>query len=214
MTTHRTVLIGLLIIALSFVAGIYFYPQLPAVVASHWDTQGNVNGTMGKFWGTFLFPVLLAVLFVVFLIIPRLDPKHENIEKFRSHFNGFILFMMGLFFYMELLAIAYNIGMHFHIVRWLVPAFALFFYYIGVLLSHARRNWFIGIRTPWTLESEHVWNKTHVLGAKLFKVAALLALVGVFFPVVAFWFVVIPVVVFAMWSIIYSYVAFREEKGR
>ena len=74
----------LMSIVLTLVAigvGIYFYPMLPERVASHWGVNGEVNGYMPRFWGAFLLPVVFAFLSALFIVIPRIDPKKENIKK-------------------------------------------------------------------------------------------------------------------------------------
>jgi uncharacterized membrane protein len=93
----------------------------------------------------------------------------------------------------------------------MVPAFSVLFYYAGVLTENAKQNWFIGIRTPWTLSSEAVWNKTHKLGGKLFKLAALIGLLGLLVPDYAIWMVIIPVLLVAAYTMVYSYVEFQKE---
>jgi len=80
----KTNILALLIVLSSFAVGIYLYPQLPQNMASHWNLQGEVNGYMSKFWGTFLLPIILLSLFVLFLIIPKLDPLKENIAQFKK----------------------------------------------------------------------------------------------------------------------------------
>jgi uncharacterized membrane protein len=212
MKNHQAALIGFIVVAISFIVGAYFYPQLPTTIAAHWNAQGVANGFMGKFWGVFMLPIISLVIFVIFMIIPIIDPRHENIEKFRHQFHLFMLFMLAFFLYLEGLVIFYNLGAPFNMVRLLAPAIAVLFFAVGSLLSHARRNWFVGIRTPWTLESETVWNKTHALGGTLFKIAAFVALVGLVFPAYTFWFVVVPVIAFAVWTIVYSYVEYQREQ--
>jgi uncharacterized membrane protein len=87
------------------------------------------------------------------------------------------------------------------------------FYYVGVVCEHSKRNWFIGIRTPWTLSSDRVWEKTHKIGGRLFKAAGVVALIGVFFQRHAVWFILIPVLSVAVYTILYSYLEYqREEK--
>jgi len=63
----------------------------------------------------------------------------------------------------------------------MVPALGILFYYCGILIENAKRNWFIGIRTPWTLSNEKVWERTHKIGGKLFKIAGLIAFLWYFF---------------------------------
>ena len=94
----------------------------------------------------------------------------------------------------------------------LVPAFGILFYYCGVLVEKAEKNWFIGIRTPWTLSSDSVWKKTHVLGGKLFKASGLVALLGIFFKDWAFFLAIVPAIFLSIYTILYSYFEYQKEK--
>jgi uncharacterized membrane protein len=202
------------IILVSFAIGIYLYPQMPDPMPSHWNAAGEADGYMPKFWGLFLMPLISLALFGLFLLIPRIDPMKANIQKFRKYFDRFIALIMGFFLYIYLLTILWAFGFTFNFIYAMVPAFSALFYYAGVLTENAKQNWFIGIRTPWTLSSEKVWDKTHRLGGKLFKVAALIGLVGLLFPDYAIWFVIIPIILVAAYTIVYSYVEFQKESVR
>ena len=94
----------------------------------------------------------------------------------------------------------------------MVPALGILFYFVGIVTEKAKRNWFIGIRTPWTLSSDIVWNKTHKIGGKLFKIAALIAFSGLFFPKYAILLVIVPVILVALYTIVYSYFEYKKQK--
>ena len=200
------------VILLSFIVGAYFYSSMPDLMASHWNERGEVNGYMPKFWGLFLMPILSAGMLLLFVAIPRIDPMKENIAQFRKYFDGFIALMILFLFYIYLLSLYWNLGGRFNFIVAIVPAFAALFYYMGILIEHAKRNWFIGIRTPWTLSSEKVWDATHKRGGKLFKIAAIIALLGIFFESYAIWFVIAPVLLVAVYTFVYSYVLWKNEK--
>jgi uncharacterized membrane protein len=93
-------------------------------------------------------------------------------------------------------------------VQFLSPAMAILFYFTSVLIGHSKRNWFVGIRTPWTMSSPKVWKKTHAIGAKLFKLVALFSFFGVFFPNLAFYLLFIPLIITMIFVFIYSYVLY------
>lgn len=200
----------ILIIIISFAIGFYFYPQMPDKLASHWNAQGMVDGYMSKFWVLFLMPFITLAMFVLFIIIPKIDPLKANIEKFRKYFDTFIILIIAFLFYLYILTIIWNSGIEFNMIRLLAPAFGVIFYYAGVLIGKAKRNWFIGIRTPWTLSNEKVWDKTHKLGGKLFKVAGVIALFGIIFQEYAIWLVLIPVIAVAIYTVIYSYFEYKK----
>jgi len=207
----KSELIIFIIILLSFAVGIYLYPQMPAKMASHWNIRGEVDGYMSKFWGLFLMPLISVGMFLLFVLIPKIDPLKANIEKFRKYFDGFIVLVMIFLFYIYLLTIFWNIGLRFNMGQLMIPAMAILFYYCGILIENAKRNWSIGIRTPWTLSNEKVWDKTHQLGGKLFKIVGIVAFLGIIFPNYAFFLILFPVIAVSIYTVIYSYFKYRKE---
>lgn len=205
--------IVLLVIFVSFAIAFYYYPQMPNMMASHWGFKGEVNGYMSKFWGLFLMPILSLALFVLFLLIPQIDPLKANVAKFQKYFDGFILVFELFFVYIYLLTIFWNLGSRFDMIAALMPALAILFYYLGIMIGKAERNFFIGIRTPWTLSSDSVWNKTHQLGGKLFKAVAVITALGFFFPPYAFILMFVPIIGVSVYLTVYSYVEFKKEKN-
>lgn len=195
----------------SFAIGIYFYPQLPEEMASHWNAQGEADAHMPKFWGLFLFPSVLVGLSLLFIAIPVIDPLKENIEKFRGYYDGFVvlffLFMLSVYFQM----ILWNLGMEISPNLTLPIGLGLLFFYIGILCENAKRNWFIGIRTPWTLSSERVWEKTHKIGGKLFKIAGAIAFAGLLFRSHALFLALVPAILAAAYAVVYSYIEYQKE---
>ncbi len=197
-------------ILLSFLIGIYLNRYMPEMMASHWDIRGDVNGYMPKFWGLFLMPLLSIVLLALFLIIPAIDPLSENIEKFRNYFDAFVVLVISFLFYLHILTIFWNLGIEFSLPGFLAPAFGILFFYCGILISNAKRNWSIGIRTPWTLSSDKVWNETHELGGKLFKLTGLIGSLGMFFPEYAIILVIVPAIISAILTVVASYLFYQK----
>jgi uncharacterized membrane protein len=116
-------------------------------------------------------------------------------------------------FYIHLLTIFWNSGYTFNMLTFLSPALAILFYSTGILIENAKRNWFIGIRTPWTMSSDKVWDKTHKLGGKLFKIVGILALLAIFFESYAILIIVVPVIIVSIYTIVYSYFGYQKEKS-
>jgi len=203
-------IIGIIIV--SFAIGLYFYPQMPEKLASHWNTRGHVNGYMPKFWALFLMPFLSIGLFLLFIFIPKIDPLKNNIKKFRKHYDWFVVSVILFLFYIYLLTIFWNIGIKFNMTQFLMPGLAALFYCCGVLLKNVKRNWFIGIRTPWTLSNEKVWDKTHKIGGKLFKISGIIALIGIILPDYAPFFILVPVFFSVTYVFAYSYFEYRKVK--
>lgn len=206
--------IMLITIILSFLLSIYFYPKLPESIASHWNMFGEADGCTSRIWGVLLMPIILVIALVLFILIPKIDPLRANIEKFRKYYDEFMVVVALFFLYTHLLMLLWNIGIQFNMVQLLAPAFAVLLYYSAVATENAKRNWFIGIQTPWTLSSEKVWNKTHKLGGKLLKLAALISLLGVFIPSYAALLILIPIIIITVYVIFYSYVEYQKEAKR
>ena len=210
MSTKYTNIVLPLLVLIAAATGVFFYPSLPDTIVSHWNTAGEANGYMGKFWGVFLFPLIMLFTYGVYLLIPKIDPLKANIESFRKYYNAFWVLFSIFFLYIFFLSLTWNAGFEFDFSMALVPALAVFFFLIGVLLKHAKRNWFFGIRTPWTLSSDIVWDKTHQLGATLFKIIALVMLFGIAFPEQFIWFLIVPLFASVAYLLIYSYLEYQK----
>lgn len=200
----------LAIIAVSVLVGIFLYPYMPDLMASHWGITGQVDGYVGKNFGLFFMPVLSLFMYLLFRVLPLTDPYRKNFLQFEHYYNKFIIIIFSFLFYIYLLTIFWNLGYRFNLIRVLSPAFAVIFYYAGVLSANARRNWFVGIRTPWTLSSDTVWDKTHLVGGNLFKLSAVLALQGLFLPELAVYLILIPVLLTTATVFVYSYFVYRQ----
>jgi uncharacterized membrane protein len=184
---------------------------MPERVASHWNTKGEVDDYMSKFWGLFLMPIISTILLLLFIFMPKIDPLKANVEKFRKYFDNFIVLLIAFLFYLYLLTIFWNLNIKFSMIGFLAPAFGILFYYCGVLVENAKRNWFIGIRTPWTLSNEKVWDKTHKIGGKLFKIVGIIAFLGISFQNYALFLVLVPVILITIYTIVYSYIEYQKE---
>ena len=213
MTTKSTSIIALVLIALALLAGTVLWNQLPDQMASHWNANDQVDGTMTKFWGVFMMPLITLGMFGLFLIIPSIDPLKANIAQFRETFNLFIVLTIAFMLYIHGLTLAWSLGFtNFKMSTAMLPFMGLLFIAIGYLLRKAKRNFFIGIRTPWTLSSDSVWDKTHQLGSVLFMISGAFAIIGGFFGgITAFWFMFVPLIGSTIFLVVYSYVLYRDE---
>ncbi|OGO21645.1 MAG: hypothetical protein A2Y54_07945 [Chloroflexi bacterium RBG_16_51_16] len=214
MSTRNTIIFAIVLITGSLLAGVLLWDRFPNQMASHWNINDQVDGTMSRFWGVFILPVITTGMLLLFMIFPMIDPLKANIAKFRPIFNLFIVLIILFMTYIWTLTIFWNLGStNFKMSSAMLPAIGLLFLFLGYLLRKAKRNWFIGIRTPWTLSSDRVWDETHRLGSVLFYVCAILALAGYLFGSYSFWFVIIPTLSVSLFLIVYSYFAYRREQG-
>ncbi|WP_254533499.1 SdpI family protein [Natrinema gelatinilyticum] len=212
-TVHRFMLAAGLVV-LGGVASVVAAPAIPDQLVTHWNAAGEPDGMMSKPLALALVPGLSAVLLAVFAVLPRIDPLRENVAAFRPYYDWFVVIFMGFMIVVHVGVIAFNLGYEFDFTLLILGAIAGLFYYIGILLAHAERNWFVGIRTPWTLSSEEVWDRTHELGGRLFKLTALVTLIGLLFGEYAVYFLLMPALLTAAITVVYSYYLYEQlERG-
>ena len=213
MTLSERHYVGGGIVLLTAVASALAYPDLPAEMVTHWGTEGP-NDTMDRAVALTFLPALAAGIFLLFEVLPRLDPLGEHITDLGRYYDLLVVVVVGLLGYVHGLVILWNLGYDFAMVQAITPAVAVVYYVVGGVLERVEKNWFVGIRTPWTLSSDEVWEKTHERGAPLFKLAALVALAAVLVPEYAVYLLVVPVAMAALYLTVYSYVAYsRLESG-
>lgn len=207
-----------LIILASFIVGVIYYPNIPEQMPMHWNIHGEVDNYMSKDIGVFLFPGINLMLFILLIVLPKIDPRKKNYEQFNRVYV-ILRWSIVLFFSIIYLAtIFYSINDTEDIpelleISFIVPFLvSILFIIIGNYMGKLKDNFFVGIRTPWTLSSKTVWSKTHRLGGKLFVLSGLLGMIGSFIGGnLAFILLIVPIMATAIFIIIYSYVIFQKE---
>jgi uncharacterized membrane protein len=194
-----------------FVLTIAMYPAVPDRVVSHWNAAGQADGYMSKLWGLGLIPLIMTGFVALLAVLPRIDPYKKNYEKFGDYYEGFILLFVLFMLAIQVQIILWSTGYQISPNLTFPILIGILFIYIGFLLGHAEQNWFVGIRTPWTLSSETVWKKTHEIGGKLFKIAGVIAFAGVLAGEYAMWFILVPALAVAVFTVAYSYFEFQKE---
>lgn len=213
MSNKATTWISFTIIAVLIAVGLVLLPQLPEQVPSHWNDQGQVDGYSSKLSGILLMPGILLATLLLLLVVPSIDPRKANIAKFRPQYNIFILCFVLFLAYLYVLTLLAGLGVKIDMNRMLMPAFGLFFIFVGSMVRHAKRNYMIGIRTPWTLHSDVVWDQTHRVGGIAFMVAGAFTMLTVFVPQLAFPVMMVSVLLVAVGSIVYSYIFYRQVES-
>ncbi len=187
------------------------YPQLPDQVPSHWNIRGEVDGYQGQFGGAFFIPLMTLGIYLLMLVLPVIDPKRENYPRFRGAYTflrwGMVLFMAILYGVTILSALGYGVDVDVLIKAMVAGLFTI----IGNYMGQFRHNYFVGIKTPWTLANEEVWQKTHRMGGKLWVVCGLVCLAMA--PFKTAWAAAIffgAIMVMAIVPMVYSYLIFAR----
>jgi len=201
----------LVLIVFAFAIAFYVYPNLPDALPSHWNAQGDVDATTSKVWILFLLPSAMCALWGIFLFIPKVDPLKANIAEFRSYYDGFVVLILFFMIFLHLQLILRSQGTKIDLLKLMPFGMGLIFYYAGILCSHAKRNWFIGVRTPWTLSSDTVWAKTNKLGGMLFKLTGIISFFGVSYPGAAMYLISVPALITVVVVVVYSYNEYKKE---
>ncbi len=210
---NKPLIITLSAFLLSIALGVYLSPLMPDSMVSHWGITGEPNGYMPKAVALSLVPFIMLIMAGLFELFSHIDPLKENIASFRKEFDMFMIALVLFLFYIHILTLLWNMGITFNLGQWMLPAMGLLFWNIGTLLGKTKRNYFVGIRTPWTLANDTVWEKTHILGGKLFKVSGIVTALGTFAPMYGFILLLVTIVMSAFISIIYSYIVFKKESA-
>ncbi|MGG0485244.1 SdpI family protein [Priestia aryabhattai] len=197
---------------LTLVAWIIALPHLPATMPIHWGANGEADGFATKINAMILTVGIMVLIYFVIAFVPRIDPRKENYKYFSKTYNILLNAVLLLFFFVNMSTILQGLGYNVP-MSYIAPIMAgLVFIIIGNYLQRVRSNYFMGIRTPWTLSNENVWKKTHRLSGKLFFIGGLLILISAFLPdgyksVILWGSIVLCVAV----PYLYSYVAYKKE---
>ena len=200
------------LIILTFIVGVSLYPNLPERLPSHWNAKGEIDSWSGKNFAIFFYPFFTLGMYLLLTFVPLIDPLRKNYAKFAKPYFLFRTVFVSFFLFLYLYTLWAGLGTKININYFIPPVFSFFFIFIGLFLPKVKKNYFVGIRTPWTIHSEEVWDKTHKFGGKVFVVAGLISLLGSLFPNYIFWIFIIPILSAALISVVYSYFAFRKIK--
>jgi uncharacterized membrane protein len=204
----------LLFIALTLLISALVYDRLPDRVPSHWNSSGEVDGYSSRELGAFLLPLVALGIWALLRVIPRIDPRRENYEKFQGTYDLLIAGAVGFMCFMHLGILGFTLGLPIAVDRVIFGCAALLLILLGNLLPRARPNWFVGIRTPWTLSNDRVWERTHRVGGYAVAVAGVVMLATLFVAPTYMMHITIAVgMIMTVFVLGYSYVAWRQERG-
>jgi uncharacterized membrane protein len=167
----------LLILIAPFVLLAFTWSALPDRIPSHWNLKGEVNDSMGKFWGTMLLPIVNIGLAILLGSLPLFDPKKQAAGTMRAiRIMRLIMTTFLLALYVLTLEIALGAKANMSFVMFL--GLPLLFLAIGNYLPTVRPNYFVGVRTPWTLEDPENWRMTHKFTGKLWVISSVIVIIA------------------------------------
>lgn len=204
---------GILVAAVTAAISVWAYPRLPPTVATHWGLDGTPDGYSSRLMAVSIMPLVLVFMTVIFNVLPKVDPRRENYARFLSSYwliaNAVIVFLLVA----HAMIIASGLGFDVKIDRLMPLGVGLLFVFLGNYLTRVEPNWFVGIRTPWTLSSDSVWRRTHRTGGWLMVIGGLVLAASAFVPRPAFLVLfVATIVIVAVIPIVQSYVLWKREQ--
>src|SRR2546427_7253932 len=204
-----------LLLALMFLIAAITWVHAPDRVPTHWGANGEVNGYGGKFEGILLVPLVAVVIYLLFLLLPKIDPARENYARFAGAYPT-LRFTVLLFLTLVSFVVHLAIRGHRVPIETLIPVFVGgMFLVLGGVLRRVHPNWFVGIRTPWTLSSKRAWTKTHQVGGWVFSAGGVLLIVaGILHSSTAMIAMIVLVGAGMLGTVVYSYIVWRDDPDR
>lgn len=199
------------LILLAFIVSIISYRYLPDQVATHWGTNNQPDDYSSKLTAVLIMPLMSIFLYVMFYVVPKIDPKKENYQKFQKSYVLIIRAIITFMFIMHLVVLGNGLGYDINVGLITPIGVGLLFMLLGNYMPRFQHNYFIGIRTPWTLANEEVWRKTHQFTAKLFVIGGGIMVLASFLPD-PYNFIIFLVATFgaALGGILSSYLFFNQ----
>jgi len=213
MAIRRADVLGLALIGGVVVLAATLYGRLPATVPTHWNWAGQPDGFLPKPLGAFLLPLVAAVTWAVLAVLPALSPRGFSMERFRGTYDVLRTTIVGFLVLVAMAQLLVAAGWRLRLDVVIPVAVGLLLAILGNYMGKVRRNFFVGIRTPWTLASEEVWLRTHRVAGKLFAAAGVLVAAGGLLGA-GVWVLPLAVGVAALGSVAVSYVYFRQVERR
>lgn len=202
-----------IIIVLTIGLAFYYNSVLPDTVITHWNTAGEPDGWGSKNFQVLFTPLLMIGVWLLFTYLPKLDPKRKNYNDFINVYKGIQLLIIAFFFVLYVATSLVNMNYNIPIGMLMPFMIGILFIIMGAYMKDIKPNWFVGIRTPWTLSNDQVWTKTHKYGGKAFMFSGLLFLAIPLFPEGMFIYVFILAILCILSSLVYSYFIYKNIKN-
>lgn len=212
MKISRTSLLSLGLVALAFAFAALLYDRLPEAVPTHWNAAGVADGFTPKPWGPFILPLVMAGVSLLLMVVPHISPRGYRVQRFQQVYEIIQTAILAFLLLVNVLVLLSGIGAPVAMDRAVLAGTGLLFVVLGNFMGKLTKNFFIGIRTPWTLASDEVWLRTHRLGGWLFVLAG----ISLFFSGLLGWGgmpLLAAIAIACGVPAIYSYVLYRRIEG-
>jgi len=205
-------ILSALFIAAAAALAAALYTDLPAQIPTHWNAAGEIDDYSPKGWGIVMLLGMGVLVWVIMKLIPVISPKGYRTETFAEIVNLFQVVLVAFMSGICMLVLLESYGINVRINESIFIGVGLLLFILGNYMTKMRKNFFLGIRTPWTLASDEVWSRTHRVGGPIFMAGGLLLAVSAFLPIRAEAMAAV-IVVIALVPVVYSYFVYRSVEG-
>ncbi len=208
-----TTLLAVLLIAAQILVSVATYPFMPDSVPSHWNAAGQVNGYLPKLVNALLFPLMSAGIYLLVRVLMSVGPRLGYQNQRRTSMGVVNLIMVGVLLFMliiQLTTTAIALGNPIDLPFVMSLSISVLLMFIGNYMGKLRRNFWAGIRTPWTLASDVVWERTHRLGGWLFVLGGLLGVLMSFVPMLRLWGLMGVLLLIVVILVVYSFLTYQH----
>ena len=192
--------------------------QIPdaALIATHWNANGQINGHMHKMPGLLIGPAMMGVLLVVFWAITRVEPRRNNLARSRAFFAVGFVGGLAITALAQAHVVLTALGIPLPVMETVLPAVATLIIVLGNFMGKTRANFFVGVRTPWTLESDYSWEKTNRWAGRFLIFSGVATLVALMVSTKAFAISVLvgSLVASTLVGVVLSYVFWKQDPNR
>ncbi|MFV0543413.1 MAG: SdpI family protein [Marinicella pacifica] len=210
---HKNLIIStLLIILITWITAFIYSGYLPDPVPTHWNIDGEIDGWTAKPWGVYVLPVIDTATILLLLVLPKIAPKGFRLEGALKVYYLLTLVIAVFMLMIMLFMFSAALNKGFNMNTWIMAGVGLLFIIIGNYLTKIPKNFFLGIRTPWTLSSDKVWYKTHRVSAWVFILAGLAMMLSPFTPYQKI-ILTTAIITTAAIPILYSLYVYKKVEG-
>ncbi|WLR52816.1 SdpI family protein [Bacillus tianshenii] len=169
-------------VVVSFLVSIVVYGSLPEQIPIHFSANGEPDNYMGKPLGPFLVPLTTLGLFVLMVFLPKVDPRKENYTRFQGSYVLIVSVIIWFLAAIHVIVLMYALGYNLHLNTVFPIGTGILFLILGNYMPKVKHNYFVGVKTPWTLANEKVWYRTHRFAGKVFMFIGIVLIGMVFIP--------------------------------
>ncbi|MFN1836195.1 SdpI family protein [Balneola sp. MJW-20] len=203
----------LILLTLPFIASAFIWEQVPETVPTHFNIHGEADDYGPKWMLLIMIPGIAVLTYLLMVFLPSIDPKRK-IESTQKPIAGIRMVITLFFIALYAVTVLIAMGKQVDINTFVTIGIGLLFMILGNYMNSVKPNYFIGIRTPWTLEDPRVWKKTHRLGSKLWLLGGGMLILGQLLfggnEVISSTVIGVVIVPLAVIPIVYSYILFKK----